>query len=73
MRKPRLSKKTIQKLYDEGKAYSGKYEYELRTEWDETLKGYGEYLYCWDEENNFRSWEVPAEGIWAFQNNRKDG
>lgn len=67
MRKPRLSKITIRELYDEGKVYSGKYEYELRTEWNEELKGYEEYLYRWDEECNYKRWEIPAEGIWAFQ------
>lgn len=67
MRKPRLSEKTIRKLYEEGKAYSGKYEYELRTEWNEGYKGYVEYLHRWDEDNNYECWEVPAEGIWAFQ------
>lgn len=65
--KPKLSEKTIQKLYDEGKAYSRNYEYELRTEWNEEYKGYTEHLYRWDKENNYKSWEVPAEGIWAFQ------
>ena len=67
MRKPRLSKSTIKKLFHEGKAYSGKYEYELRTEWNEELKAYDENLYRWDENNDYTKWEVPAEGIWAFE------
>lgn len=67
MRKPRLSEKTIRKLYDEGKAYSGKFEYDLVTEWNEECNGYSDYLYCWDEECNYKKWLVPAQGLWTFQ------
>ncbi len=66
-RKPRLSTSTIEKLFHEGKAYSGKYEYELKTEWDDDYKAYGDRLYRWDENNDYESWEVPAQGIWAFE------
>ena len=70
MRKPRLSKKTIQKLYDEGKATSGKYEYTAMCEWDDKLNAYVDYLYRWGKNNNYKRWAVPAEGIWAFENKR---
>lgn len=67
MKKPRLSEKTINKLYTIGKAYTKKYEYELKTEWEDKYGAYTEYLYRWDEENNYGRWEVPATGIWAFE------
>ena len=67
MRKPRLSEKTIQKLYDEGRATSGKYEYTVMREWDDELNAYVDYLYRWDENNNCECWTIPAEGIWAFE------
>nr|DAX73678.1 MAG TPA: hypothetical protein [Microviridae sp.] len=44
MRKPRLSKRTIQKLYDEGKATSGKYEYITIREWDNEVNAYVDNL-----------------------------
>lgn len=69
MRKPRLSKKTVNELYTIGKAYSGKYEYDLVTEFDEKCKAYKDYLYRWDMEDDYKyeKWEVPAEGIWAYE------
>lgn len=67
MRKPRLSETTIKKLYNGETATSGKYEYEFKTEYDDDYNAYGDYLYRWDEENNYERWEVPAEGLWAFE------
>lgn len=67
MRKPRLSERTIKRIYDEGRAYGEKYEYELITEWSEELNAYNDYLYCWDKDYNYKRWEVPPQGIWAFK------
>ena len=67
MRKPRLSKDTIENLYHEGKAYSGKYEYETDAKWDEELNNYVEVLRRWDENNDYKEWRIPAEGLWAFE------
>lgn len=68
MRKPRLSRNTIEKLFHEGKARSGKYEYEIKQNWDDELNTYVEKLTRWDENNNYEEWETPAnEGIWAFE------
>lgn len=67
MRKPRLSRNTIEKLFHEGTANTGKYEYEIGAEWNDELNGYQEKLYRWDEDNNYEAWEIPAEGIWAFE------
>lgn len=67
IRKPKLSEKTIRTIYNEGKAYSGKYEYEIAQEWNYELNAYVEYLTRWDENGDYKEWEIPAEGIWAFQ------
>lgn len=68
MKKPRLSKSTIKTLFHEGKAYSGKYEYEITRDWSDELNTYVEKLTRWDEDNNYNEWEIPAnKGIWAFE------
>lgn len=68
MRKPRLSKNTIETLFHEGRARSGKYEYETTQKWDDEINAYVETLTRWDENNNYEEWEMPAnEGIWAFE------
>lgn len=68
MRKPRLKKATIEKLFHEGKAFSGKYEYELTRDWNNDLNTFEDKLTRWDEDNNYEEWEIPAaEGIWAFE------
>ena len=72
MRKPRLSKRTIETLYNEGKAYSGKYEYEITRDWSDKYNNYVENLTRWDEDNNYKEWEIPPEGIWAFEKKLKN-
>lgn len=67
MRKPRLSEKTIKTLFCEGKAYSGKYEYETTQRWDDELNTYVEILTRWDENNECEEWIIPKEGIYAFE------
>lgn len=68
MRKPRLSRDTIETLFHEGRKRSGKYEYEITSDWNDELNTYEEHLTRWDEDNNYEEWEIPAnEGIWAFE------
>lgn len=67
MRKPRLSKNTIETLFHEGRAKNGKYEYEMTQEWDDRIDAYIDKLTRWDKDNNYDEWEIPAEGIWAFE------
>nr|DAH99350.1 MAG TPA: hypothetical protein [Microviridae sp.] len=67
MGKPRLSKSTIEKLYNGEEVTSGKYEYEVKTEWDDKLKAYCETLYRWDENNNYKAWKLGCEGLWEFE------
>lgn len=70
MRKPRLSRKTIEQLFYEGKALTGKYGYEVTTYWNDKLKAYGEVLSRWDKNNNVEEWELGSEGVYEFE--RKD-
>nr|DAJ92566.1 MAG TPA: hypothetical protein [Microviridae sp.] len=68
MRKPRLSRNTIETLFREGKAKASKYEYEMTQDWNDELNTYIEKLTRWDENNNYEEWEIPAnEGVWAFE------
>ena len=68
MKKPRLSRNTIETLFREGEARSGKYEYAITREWSDEHNTYVDYLTRWDEDNNYEEWEIPAsEGIWAFE------
>lgn len=68
MRKPRLSKKTIEELFYIGMARSGKYEYSTGVRWNEEMHTYENVLNRWDDNNNYEEWEIPAnEGIWAFE------
>lgn len=67
MRKPRLSEKTLERLFDEGRAATGKYEYEITERWNDKLNAYEEVLTRWGNDNNYVEWEVPAQGIWTFK------
>lgn len=68
MKKPRLSERTIRRLYDTGEATSGKYKYEITRKWDEDLNTFVDRLTRWDENLNYEEWEIPAaEGIWGFE------
>ena len=67
MRKPRLSKNTIEKLFHEGRARSGKYEYEITQDWDGKINAYVDKLTRWDKDDNYDEWEITAKGIWEFE------
>lgn len=67
MKKPRLSKNTIERLFHEGKVKNGKYEYEITQDWNDRINAYIDKLTRWDEDNNYDEWEIPEEGIWAFE------
>lgn len=67
MTKPKLSKSTIEKLSNGEKVIKGKYEYEVKTEWENELKVFFEVLYRWDENNDYESWELGPKGIWEFE------
>lgn len=67
MRKPRLSKKTIETLFHEGKAYSGKYEYELTRDWSDEYNTYIDHLTRWDQNNNYGAWTLGTKGLYEFE------
>lgn len=69
MRKPRLSKTTIEKLYNGETVNSGKYVYEYKQEWDDELNTYVDKLYRWDENNNYEVWCTGTWGLWQFEKN----
>ena len=67
-RKPRLSRNTIEKLYNGEHVVKGKYEYYTEENWNEKLHAYEETLY---RENNetyeSNKWKVGWKGIWGFE------
>lgn len=67
MKKPRLSESTITKLSNGETVTNRKYEYECKTEWDDTLNAYVEKLYRWDENNDYEVWDIGAWGLWEFK------
>lgn len=67
MRKPRLSKKTVEELFHGGRVKSGKYEYETSGRWNEEMHAYEEVLTRWDEDNNYEEWLIGCKGIWEFE------
>lgn len=67
MRKPRLSKSTIERLYNAEKVKSGKYEYEVRTEWSDDYSTHRDFLCRWDENNNCETWELSKWGLWELE------
>lgn len=67
MRKPRLSKKTIEKLLLEEKALTPKFGYEVTTYWNDETKTYEEVLSRWDKNSNVQEWKIGPEGLWGFE------
>mgnify|MGYP006934515217 CR=1 FL=1 len=67
LRKPRLSKATIKKLYNGEKVESGKYIYEYKSEWDYNLNAYVDSLYRWDENDDYEMWDLGTQGLWEFE------
>lgn len=67
MRKPRLSRATIKKLYDGETVTRGKYTYEYKLEWNGNLFAYVERLYRWDENNDYKMWNMGANGLWELE------
>lgn len=67
MRKPKLSKSTIEKLLFKHEAKVGKYEYELTTRWNEEKNTYEDILTRWDEDNDYKEWTLGWQGIYEFE------
>lgn len=69
MRKPKLSKSTVEKLLFEHEAKTRKYEYELTTRRDEEKGTYEDILTQWDKDNNYKEWTLGPKGIYEFKRN----
>lgn len=68
MRKPRLSRNTIERLYNGEHVVKGKYEYYTEEEWNEELSAYEETLYRENLEKYVcDSWKIGWKGIWEFE------
>lgn len=67
MRKPRLSKKTIEELFHVGMAKSGRYEYKTGVRWNDELHKYENVLTRWDDNNEYEEWPIGHEDIYEFE------
>lgn len=68
MKKPRLSRKTIEKLMNGMYVKSKSYQYNIETEWNDELNTYEEVLYRINIETDYidRYVLTAPEGIWEF-------
>lgn len=67
MRKPRLSKKTIEKLFRGEVVKNGKYEYATSVHWNAELQAFEDILTRWDENNNYKEWTMGYQGLYEFE------
>lgn len=67
MRKPRLSERTIEKLFHGEVAKIGKYEYATSVRWNAELQTFEDILTRWDEDNNYEEWTMGNQGIYEFK------
>lgn len=73
MKKPRLSKKTIEKLIHGYQVKRGNYIYSTDTQWNEELNAYEETLYRWDKTTGTEeSWTIGWQGLYEFEVDRND-
>lgn len=73
MRKPRLSRDTIEKLYNGEHIVTGKYEYYTEENWNDELNAYEETLYRENNETYERDeWKIGWKGIWEFEVDKDD-
>lgn len=72
-RKPRLSRKTIDRLMHGETVTKGNYEYSVENQWNEALGGVEEMLLRWDNEtNDYNIWVIGAKGLYEFEVDEND-
>lgn len=73
MKKPRLSRKTIDKLMHGIQVKKGKYTYTVGNQWNEKLNAYEETLYRWDKTTaTEKSWKIGWQGLYEFEVDKND-
>jgi hypothetical protein len=68
MRKPRLSKKTIEKLMNGETVTKGIYEYSFDRKWNEKLNRFNEALFRWNGTiEEYEYWILGPKGLYEFE------
>lgn len=68
MRKPRLSRETINKLMAGETVVKGIYEYSVGKKWNEKLNRFEETLFRWNEAiADYECWTVGWKGLYEFE------
>lgn len=72
-RKPRLSRKTINRLMNGEKVKKGIYEYSVDQQWNEELNRREEILLKWNEATkDYECWIIGAKGLYEFEVDKND-
>lgn len=67
-RKPRLSRKTINRLMNGETVKKGIYEYSVDRKWNEKLNRFDEALYRWNDTiKEFECWIIGWNGLYEFE------
>lgn len=68
MRKPRLSRETINRLMNNETVTKGIYEYSVDKIWNEKLQRFEETLYRWNDAiQEYECWEIGWKGLYEFE------
>lgn len=72
-RKPRLSRKTINRLLNGNTVKIGIYEYSVEQQWNEELGRREETLLRWNKTiKDYKCWIIGAKGLYEFEVDRND-
>ena len=73
MRKPRLSKETINKLVHGETVTKGIYEYSVDRKWNEDLNRYDDTLFRWNDAiGDYECWILGWRGLYEFEVDKND-
>lgn len=73
MRKPRLSRETINRLMKGETVVKGIYEYSVDKTWNEKLKRFEETLFRWNGAiDDYECWIVGWKGLCEFEVDKDD-
>lgn len=72
-RKPRLSRKTINRLMHSETVTKGIYEYSVEQQWNEELNRREEVLLRWNKViKDYNCWVIGAKGLYEFEVDKND-
>lgn len=72
-KKPKLSRKTINRLMYGETVKKGTYEYTVEQQWNEELGRREEILLRWNNaKKDYKCWVIGAKGLYEFEIDRND-